>query len=628
MELWLNSKISVFRFHGRLTMSYNIGRIELVKILPILSFMLILFSLYTVAQNQGVKGYEISLYNEYPTYFWYSIFLCIFICLINLILHIGSNSKSPISWRIAIIGMVMANSIVFLLPLIRRYALMGSGDPATHMGLIKNILHTGYIGANTYPMNHILVSITNLICSLDLNICMMLYPSIFYFLYVASSYLLLRTLLPDRTSVLVGIMLASVMFIGDAHFTPQAESNFLLPFIYYIYFLRYSKKNALNYSVLIIICSIAMTFYHPITILFLIFSFSVIELLFIIYKKINIELDPNIRTSSYIIMALTIIFFMWQSYTAIFLGPFKKVYEWLYVESTKLSTFEIYAEQIDRVKPDLIDIITSFMYVYGSSFILLLMGIISILVILHSSRNKGEKIDFYFLAFSIIFISCALLGYSSLFIPASIGFGRFQVYALFTAIFLFSFAFGYLLKEYKTYLKLLAIFSILLLVISYLSIFTLYLSPIVRSPGQHVTDSQLLGMNKFFETRNENFQLLQGGLSVSRMSDALFGTQITLKNIIYVTPKIPDHFGYTNSNHFGDNYGPYPMYLVMSTLFRITYQSLFPEFPEKWRFNQMDFLMLENDVTVSKEYSNGELDIYLLNPSLKEISINEERINN
>jgi hypothetical protein len=601
----------------------------MTKILSLLSFALILLSLIVVAQNPGVQGYEISIYNEYPTLFWFLIICSIFINQIILILHVGSDLKSSISWKIAIIGIIMANSIIFLLPLIRRYALMGSGDPATHMGLIIDILHTGSIGANAYPINHILVCITHWVCGLELNICMMLYPFIFYSLYIVSFYLLLRTLLKDQPSVLVGMTLVTLLIIGDIHFTPQAESNFFLPFVLYIYFLRYSGKNTLNYSILIIITSIAITFYHPLTTLYLIFSFSIFYLVSIMYKKFNIKLDININNSWYIIIILIITFFMWQSYVVIILGTFRKVYEWLYEESTQSSMFERYAEQINRIQPDPSYLLNSFIYAYGHDLLYVIMGIISVFIILSVSKKcKKITISSNFSAFSIIFIICALFGYGSSFIVMGTGFGRVLEYALFASIFLISTAFGYLIKKFLHPLKLLAIFSIVLLILTYLNVFTLYLSPINKYPGQHVTDSQFIGISTFQETRNENLRLLQGGLNVYRMKDALFGRRIELKNIIFDIPEIPDHFGYREAAHFGNSYRPRSMYLVIGTLFRISNQMLIPEYPELWRFNQMDFLMLENDVTVAKTYSNRQLDIYLLNPNFKEFSINEESINN
>lgn len=596
----------------------TIYKIKIEKTLSILGYILILSCLYVINRNSGVQGYEISIYDVYPLHqFWYCLIISIFIFGFILILNIARNSNSSISWKNAIIGLVMANSILLLLPLIRQYALMGSGDPATHMGLAKNILYTGYTGGNAYPMNHILACMTHFISYLDLNICMMLFPFIFYSLYILSFYLLLRILLQNRISILVGMILVPSLVLGGSHFTPQAQSNFFLPLVFYIYFLRYSIKNALNYSILIIICSIAITFYHPLTTLFLIFSFSIIKLVYSMYK--NNDAARDVRDSSYIIMILITIFLMWQSYASILFGTFRKVYEWLYDESSKYSMFEVYTDKIAIVQPDPTYLIISFIYSYGQNLLLIVMGIISILITLYASRKGEKNIELNFLIFSLIFTICALLGYGSFFIVTGTGYGRVLTYALFASIFLIANALGYLLSNYRQSLyslKLLVMFSILMLIVSYLSAFTLYHSPIIKYPGQHVADSQIIGINTFFETRNEDLQLLEGGLSVSRMKQAIYGTHRSMKNIISSPAKIPDHFGYQNVTHFANNYRPTPMYLVINTMFRISNQVIFPEYPERWRFNQMDFLMLENDVTVSKTYSNRGLDIYLLNPTL------------
>lgn len=602
----------------------TIYKIRYQKILLIASFVIILLCLYAIFNNHGVQGYEISIYEVYPLYsFWYPLILSIFIFHIILILNISNKSNSSISWKIAINGLVMANSIVLLLPLIRRYSLMGSGDPATHMGYIKDILYTGCIGANTYPMNHILACITHWISGFDLNICMMLYPFIFYSLYTVSFYLLLTTFLKCRTSVLVGMMLVPLLLLGGSHFTPQAESNFFLPFVFLIFFLRYSGENGLNNSILMIICSFAIAFYHPLTTLFLIISFSVIESLYIIYERFVINLDPNIRDSSYIIMILTINFFIWQSYSSLFLGTFRDVYRWLYEESTKSSIFETYSEQMAIYQPDPVYLITSIIYVYGKGLLLIFMGLISISIMMYDRFKNKKNIDINYMAFSIVFIICALFGYSSLFIVTGTGYGRVLTYAFFISIFLISISVGDILEKYNETLcslKFLVIFSIILLILTYLSIFTLYHSPIIKSIGQQVTDSQITGINTFFEIRNENFNVLEAGLSVKRMKDALYGTRKGLKNIMYITPKIPAHFGYNNTTtHFGSYYGPKPMYLAINTPFRILNQALIPDYPERWKFSQMDFIMLENDVTISKIYSNREMDIYLLNANLRSL---------
>jgi len=121
-------------------------------------------------------------------------------------------------------------------------------------------------------------------------------------------------------------------------------------------------------------------------------------------------------------------------------------------------------------------------------------------------------------------------------------------------------------------------------------------------------------MDTFFEKRYELLHTMEGGISASRMKDGLYGNSKKLSNIIYYKkPSIPHHFNYTSLSFFGDYYSE-PVYVVISMRFRIMYPKNFPEYPEKWRFNQTDFFMLENDKSVSKVYSNQEIDIYLLIP--------------
>ncbi len=41
---------------------------------------------------------------------------------------------------------------------------------------------------------------------------------------------------------------------------------------------------------------------------------------------------------------------------------------------------------------------------------------------------------------------------------------------------------------------------------------------------------------------------------------------------------------------------------------------MYPEFPDKWRFINQDFQMLELDASIIRIYSNDHLEIYLTDP--------------
>jgi len=121
-------------------------------------------------------------------------------------------------------------------------------------------------------------------------------------------------------------------------------------------------------------------------------------------------------------------------------------------------------------------------------------------------------------------------------------------------------------------------------------------------------------MNTFFKIRFGELSIMEGGISASRMKDALYGKKKELQNIIYhKKPTIPYHFNYTRLTYFGSYYET-PTYVVISTPFRISYPEIIPEYPERWRFNETDFQKLEDDSSVSKVYTNRGLDVYLTAP--------------
>jgi len=604
---------------------YNLDRLEIAKILSIFSFSIILFCLYIVAHNPGVQGYEISLYDEYPAHFWHLIILSILICQIVLFINIFSENASTISWKAASIGIVLSNSILLLIPLIRRYAIYGSGDPSSHMGYMLDMMKTGYIGHNTYPIAHILGVISHYICGFGLDISMLLYPCIFYIFFILSFYLLHKVVLDCKISILIGLMLAPLLFAkhGNVSFSPQAFSNYYSIILLYLFFIRSDTlyKNTSNYALLIVIAAILITFFHPLTSIFLIFTFSIYEISYRANNRFSLFSSSNIRSASYLTLIMIIIFFIWQSYARILLGTFKRVIAWLNEEAAGTSAFESYSQQISEFQPDLTYLLSSFIYVYGLWLIYMLMCAISILIILNAWRNRRLRINLYLLTFSVGFIICSASYIVSQFLVTGTGYVRVGHYAVVFSLLLIPMAMGHLIKIYKNNarsLKLILVsFFLLTSCITYLTVYSVYLSPITKSSGQQVTDSQLVGMDTFFKVRSEELQVMEGGISASRLEDALYGRSTRLTNVVYrTTPSIPDHFNYTSILYLGDYYED-PVYVVIGKYIRIVYPNLIPDYPERWRFNQTDFFMLENDRSVSKIYSNREIDIYLLNPISK-----------
>lgn len=572
--------------------------------------------LFLVARNIGIQSYEISLYDVYPAYFWYLLLLDIFICQIILLINALFNLE--VSWKAAYLGIIFSNSILILIPLIRRYSIYGSGDPLTHMGYILDIIQIGFIGHNMYPMDHILAAISYQISGLTVNILLQIYPLIFYMLYCIFIFVFFKSILNERPLILAGLILAPILFSGHGciSFAPQVQSNYFLSAILFLFFCRFLGKNGTIYSTLFIIICIFITFFHPLTSLFLIFSLMIFELSFYLLKFFTSNESAHLKTSSYLVLITAIVYFFWQSYATLLLGTFKRVFSWLNEESKGTSKFEVYSQLISEYNPDPIFLLKSFLFAYGEYLLFMAIGLISVFILLKAWREKKLYLNVYLLMFSALFLLSLTIYVFSQFIIKGVGYARIGHYAVLFSILLMPMAFEYIFTYSKNIQKFLIIALILALIcIDYFSIFTLYLSPITKSAGQHVPDSQLIGIDTFFKIRSENFSIIEGGLSTSRLKDAIYGRSIQFNNVSYnYNPTIPAHFNYPLIDRFGDNFKDYT-YMALSTLFRIYYLKSIPEYPDQWRFNDTDFFRLENDKSVSKIYSNKELDIYLLYPN-------------
>lgn len=599
-------------------MALELGKQEIVKFLSAFSFFLILFTLYIVAESPGVQGYEISIYAEYPQYLWHIILISILLCHVILVINIFFEMNSSISWKAAYIGIVLSNSIILLIPLIRRYTIYGSGDPSTHMGYMLDILRKGDIGTNMYPIEHILGVITHQICAFDLNISLLIYPTIFYIFFALITFLLYGVILDDRPSIFIGMMIAPLLLFGPGTylFNPNGQMNCYFFFLLYLYFSRFLEKNVVPFEILIIITLIFVTFIHPLGCIFAVIIFAITDLSYYLIKSTDSKININFKKSNFLILTSFVIYFMWQSYVIVFAQSVYRINKWLLLEIGQ-SQFQHHSELISEMQPTTFFLLDAFVHKYGIYFLIFILSVISIIIITKLWKTKKISINIYNLLFSIGFIFSFVFYILSIFIVSESGFGRICFVAFMFSLLLIPTAFGYLQKlPFNLISKAtIILFALFLVTLTYLSIYTIHLTPISNSPGLHVTDSQLVGINSFFEKRNEHLKISEGGVSINRIGDALYGTSSHQNNVVYAeNSSIPPHF------KFEKNQGE-PLYIIIGKLLRIIYPEIIPEYPKSWKFNQTDFNLFENNINVSKIYSNSEIDVYLLKTTHEGISI-------
>jgi hypothetical protein len=598
---------------------------KVIKIVAIIAFTFIISALTIIAKTSPASGYEISIYDAYPWYFWVFIITSIFMGQIILLKSTLSSDKNDKHWVFGFLAILTTNIILLFMPFIRGYAIYGRGDVFSHVGHVKDIFRTTSIGTdNFYPLDHVLTASLSYITGINVEHAVNIIPPIFSLFYIISIYFLAKQIFERKGEVLFVLAFASILLFsnGNLIFAPSVQSFFLLPFVLYLYFKSRDSRNPVEFGILLIISLFFIVFFHPMTTLFLILVFLILEFCLFIHKNINkkqgFELPKLQKRGSFNVILISFItFFIWYFSFSAITGMFRRVLNWLIYEIGK-SGLETYSELIARIQPDFFDLIEGILNTFGQIIILgFLSFIFSIYIFNIWRRHTGEqKLKFYHIFFStgsLIFIILSIIFFFNAFI---IGFGRVSKYTFFSSSVFVALSF-YLLFEKSEFsfnkqrFKSISLCIILILLL-FFSTFNLYPSPITKSTNQQVTETEINGMTWFFDHRNEEMVIQEIGLSQSRFHDALFGKAIPRKNIRHGEVTRPvDHFSYIDKTSLGDYYED-QRYLLISVLGRILYPELIPKYEESWRFTADDFCMLEKDNTVLRIYDNGNVNIYFV----------------
>ena len=599
---------------------------RIIKIIAIIAFTFMISALAIIAKTPPATGYEISIYDAYPWYFWVFIITSIFMGQIILMRDTLSSDKNNRLWVFGFLAILTTNIILLFMPFIRGYATYGRGDVLTHIGYIKDILRTASIGTdNFYPLDHILTASLSYVTGITVEHTVNIIPPVFSLFYIISIYFLAKQIFERKGEVLFVLAFASILLFSNENliFAPSVQSFFLLPFVLYLYFKSRDSTHALEFGILLIISLFLIVFFHPMTTLFLISVFLILEFCLFIHKNIDkkqgIELPKLQKRGSFNVILISFIaFFIWYFSFSAIVNSFRRVLNWLRYEIGK-SELETYSELIARTHAKLFDLIEVILNTYGQIIILgFLSFIFSIYIFNIWRRHTGEqKLKFYHIFFCIGSLTFIVLSIIFFFNDFIIGFGRVSKYTFFFSSVFVALSFYFVFnksklsfdkRRFKSILSL----CIILILLLYFSTFNLYFSPIIKKENHQVCEMEINGMTWFFDHRNEEMLIQELGISQKRFHDAIFGKLIPGKNIRYGADTLPvDHFDYINKTALGDYYKD-QRYLLIPILGRIYYPELHPKYEEHWRFTAEDFSMLEKDSTVLRIYDNGNSNIYFV----------------
>lgn len=592
-----------------------------VKAALIFGYSLLLSSLLIILISPSSMGYEYNIYQVYPNYFWNLLVLSLFLGQCILIYYSFSRVTNRL-WIAGLILIVITNFILIFMPLIRGYFSFEDEDVFTHIGMMKDIVHNGFIGiSNIYPINHVLGSMLSLISGLNLHTITLIIPGFFSILFMLGFYLFLKNVFPDRSRLLCGLSFALILYYGRTAtiFVPNGEAYLLLPLILYLIIRSLHGNGDVKLFILLsLILGIAIVFWHPlITVCLLV----ILGILFCLQQMhmINTSIYSNKFTIPSLMLIIFCIFLSWNAYLTLSVTSAQPILESIAGVEGHTSTLQHYSTLASSANVPFVDIVRLIMDVYGQVVILILTTIfcsaIYLSAILRSEDHIKIETVFSLCAFSVFLLFSLFL----FLMGGAFGYHRTLLMSvLFSPVIIavvWKIDLSNLLCLNQKYVLMLKTGFILIVLLSttFFSTYNLYYSPIVKYPNDQVSESVFVGVDSFFKARDENLVILEYGLSQFRYYSAIRSDD-TYKNVGYygVSNLAPiDHFGYWSYNSITDAYGD-DCYLLVTIRGKLFYQEIYPDYKPQWRFGPDDFIRLDNDFGAHRLYYGGNLEIYLI----------------
>ena len=587
----------------------KIGKKVLMRLLSWLVVLFVVLSLMILSNKPPINGYEISIYDVYPTYLWIFLGATLFFSECIFLLKLFSNDRSKL-WLIAFLSMIMVNSILCFMPLIRGYFFYGKGDALTHVFFVRQIIERGRIGVDVYPAGHLMAAFFSKVLHISPFLAVNIVPPLFYLFYIFSIYLFSKKFFKDEKELILALMILTLPIQSSIStiFVPNALSFFMIPIIFYTIFsnnLQFLRK-----TLILFIFILTLFLYHSVTAAYTcILIFIVVIVMAIFSDKTDISISFVNTKILYKLLFLVSIVIGIGILMMYFLSP--QFFSYILFKFTTLFNSvpqsKVYGELVKRAKPTIFDILKIFLLKFGQLITILLYSLFLFLLIIYNKKKKHYTFGcrLIFLLVGIMFF--VMVGLFSFFGKFLLSFSRTFKFLLFLLPLFIASSWKYTMYfSGKVKLFCIITFVFFVTVLIFFSLWTALPSPLSKIENQQETQMSLKGASWFFEKN--------GGLKTFELSplhreyDAL-GRRGVLRLDKNVNP--PNHFTYDHNQFFGEMYKE-DRYLSICAQSRIYSPKIWPEFRDRWKYDPEDFKKLEIDYTVNKIYFNGDVEFYYI----------------
>lgn len=595
------------------------------------TILIFLFSLLSVALiitwNTPATGYESSIYWSTPLILWVSVIASVIVGVALVVVSIAKNELEQNSlWKVGFLLVFLCYTICLALFIIRGYHMWCmNGDPASHIGWIKETLNTGHVPTSiVYPITHIYLSEITFFTGLDLVVLHKIVPLIFGVLCALFMYVLAKALFSNHGgALLAGVISCCLTFGWYLNLTSNALSNMLIPFALFLT-IKFLQKKEWTWAVPLSVIIILYPVFHvlPAVVLGLMFltlwiPAKLVEAIQNLREK-KIHLLKCSREDFRLVFPFLLLlswFIFWISFFQVFGYTIKDIYNTVALEE-KETNGATFLDQISYAQNYGYSVIEQALKVYGVQGVLILLSLLALLVLWREFTANGQNksiLSFYGPFFATLFMMGILFIFNLPFGPF-----RFMIYismlgALFAAYFLSYFLVDRRSKSNSLLQKIsfkIACVTVVITLLFLASMLILYPSPYSLGANHHTTHSEVMGMMFFYDHRDVGVPVTGITVAPGRFSHAFLTPeeQSAQRLPMYLRDQIvPWHFGYDTRHTLSAHYTE-EMDMIITQKDRLEYVDLFPDMA-KLRFTEPDFERLDYDPSISSLYSNGGFDL-------------------
>lgn len=594
------------------------------RILSITSYLSIIISILVIAQTHPANGYEISIYDAYPSYFWIAIILPFIISTVSIQFfnNLDKQSVPSVYQYTTVIGAMFAFLILLSLPFFRGYFLYTSGDGLAHYGYVLDIIDSGMVGQNNlYPPLHIWLYSLLSFTGLDFGQISLFVPQIFLTLYVSSTYILSKSIgftpLEALNTTLLAIVPILGMEITREFVLPSFSAFCLIPLTLYVIIKSRNRIKSRGFSLLTILLLILSPFIHLEVALFL--------LIFLVITYIGLHLialfrnDENNNNFSRgeILLPIGILstgYLLWIMSFEIFQKILQRGYQAIFTDISG-SPATIVQDSIRASQLGITDAVILIIKSYGPILAFLsLAAVLSFTIIVNFllKREHGSKHLILAVLYFSFGILMTILFFKDWILGLTFRYAKFSV--LIATLLLGHFiAHKAALQKKLTWKVVPCLFMSVLIVLAILS---MYPSPWMNHSNRQIDMERYSGSTFFILHRDPSIPVIEMQTRFWNFNQVVYGVAAAhldpnYEDGLQIAP--PPHFGYDRYHYVGELY-ECEQYLAFTQGARLWYPTIYPNQPLSWQFSPADFKRLKYDPTVNSIYISTGLELYVVVP--------------